>query len=500
MPDKTRMLQQKTCYSKPLCRHFAGLLLLLCAQCAVAVTDQPSFLLVISDDQSWLHTSKAGYPYVKTPAFDAIAEQGAWFSHAYASAPSCTASRSSLLTGRQLWHTESGALLNGTWPGHLASFQDILQQHGYATGFSGKGWGPGDLGKRNTPETRPEGPPFNTKLAEKQREELTSVDLAENFRLFLRQRKPDQPFSFWAGATEPHRPYISHTGKRLLDAPYEAALPAFLPDTEHVRKTFSRYLREIELFDNQLGALVQVAREEGALDNLMIIVTSDNGMPFSRAKPHNYEYGVRVPLAIYWQAGINSPGRTINDMVSLVDIAPTLLELANIHDDTLQLDGKSLVPLLTSNKSGQIDPQRNYVITASEFHSSDDEDSRALFTYPRRAIHTHHYALIHNLFPERWPAGSPPHFRQAYASLLLTRPDKKPIEPWFTLNTQHRPEWEFYDLRQDPYQLVNQMDNGAYSKTIQTLQQQIASELTSDPVSQRGEDYFARYLPKPQAD
>ncbi|HQQ74514.1 MAG TPA: sulfatase-like hydrolase/transferase, partial [Pseudomonadales bacterium] len=95
---------------------------------------RPNFLLVITDDQSWAYTGYAGYPAVKTPNFDRIANEGIYFDNAYASAPTCTASRSALLTGQHFWRLGSAGQLWGEFPVTLTTYQQILEKHGYKVG------------------------------------------------------------------------------------------------------------------------------------------------------------------------------------------------------------------------------------------------------------------------------------------------------------------------------------------------------------------------------
>ncbi|MGI9293338.1 MAG: sulfatase-like hydrolase/transferase, partial [Pseudomonadales bacterium] len=108
-----------------------------------APVERPNFLIVVSDDQSWAHTSFAGDEIVRTPAFDRIARDGVYFSNAYSSAPTCTASRSALLSGRHFWQTGPGSTLWGSYSAELPSLQGTLEQSGYQVGYTGKGWGPG---------------------------------------------------------------------------------------------------------------------------------------------------------------------------------------------------------------------------------------------------------------------------------------------------------------------------------------------------------------------
>jgi len=120
---------------------------------------RPNFLFIISDDQSWIHTSKAGYGLVSTPNFDQLANAGLYFHNAFVSAPSCTPSRSAILAGQDFWRLQSAGLLWGEYPDSIISYQDILREAGYAVGYTGKGWGPGHIAD---PAVKPTGDEYNS--------------------------------------------------------------------------------------------------------------------------------------------------------------------------------------------------------------------------------------------------------------------------------------------------------------------------------------------------
>ena len=102
-------------------------------------------------------------------------------------------------------------------------------------------------------------------------------------------------------------------------------VPPFLPDVTEVRNDVCDYHFEIQWFDQHLGRMLKTLEEHGELDNTLVVVTSDNGMPFPRAKATAYNYGVHMPLAIRWGRGINKSGRIIEDFVNHIDFAPTFL-------------------------------------------------------------------------------------------------------------------------------------------------------------------------------
>ncbi len=450
---------------------------------------RPNFLFILSDDQSWEHTSFAGYPLVATPNFDRIAAEGLYFTNAYASAPTCTASRSSILAGQPIWRLGSAANLHGGYSTKMISYQQLLGQAGYALGYTGKGWEPGYVPPDTPPPT---GRAYNDILREVP-DNLGAVDLAANFAAFLDRLGDRAPFSFWVGSVEPHRPFDGRAPGRFKHRGDLRYLPQVMPDTRPAKREFSAYLREIEVFDRDVGRLLAVLEERGLLERTVVVITSDNGMAFPRAKANDYEYGVRVPLAIRW-GGMVQPGRIVDDFTSLTDIAPTFLELAG-EPIPAAMTGTSLAYALRSEQGGVINPARDAAFTAFERHAGYIRGGDENLTYPRRAIHTDRYAYIHNYFPDRWPAGDPPEFIEAYIHLLRAEATGEPVQPFFVLATGKRPAEELYDLQVDPWQQRNLAYEPGYADVRRSLAARLHEELahTGDPLELTGEDVFQKY-------
>ncbi|MGH8497670.1 MAG: sulfatase family protein [Methylococcales bacterium] len=452
-----------------------------------SVRDRPNFLFIISDDQSWIHTSKTGYELVSTPNFDRIATEGLFFKNSFASAPSCTPSRSAILSGQDFWRLESAAFLWGTYSNNMISYQDILKSAGYAVGYTGKGWGPGTI---IIPGGEPTGEEYN-KIRRPPTENLEPFDLAANFAEFLRDKPAGKPFSFWIGSFEPHRNFDENAPNRFTDERKSALIPPFLPPINVVKNQLSGYLSEIEYFDNDLGQIIQLLKDHNLFENTIIVVTSDNGFEFSRGKPTIYEFGVRVPLAIYWSK-ITSPSRTIEDFVSLIDIAPTFLEAAGIETPEA-MTGKSLLNILTSSTNGQVEPERDAAFVGYERHALYIREGNA--TYSSRAIYTKRFTYIINRFPDRWPAGDPPKYVEAIPWLIKDPVTHEFLEPYFSLVAAKRPLEELYDLQKDPYQLNNVANDPDYADILAVLSHRLKAKLeqTNDPVEASGEDVFSHY-------
>ena len=285
---------------------------------------RPNILFAIWDDVSYPHVSAAGSKMVTTPAFDRVAAEGALFRNAYAPAPGCSPTRAAFLTGRHIWMIEQAGTHASSFPTTYISYQDLLEEAGYAIGYTGKPWGPGRWEKSGRTRN-PAGPPFMEHTLEPPYSGIRDWDYAGNFEAFFEAKEPGQPFSFWVGGSEAHRRFEQGSwkaaGKRLEDA----EVPPFLPDTPEIREDLLDYAVEIEWFDSHIGRILDFLGEQGELDNTLVIFTADNGMAFPRAKANLYDYGIHMPLAVRW-AGPGQSGRTIDDLVQFVDLTATILD------------------------------------------------------------------------------------------------------------------------------------------------------------------------------
>lgn len=448
--------------------------------------EKPNILFCISDDQSWAYTSAMGCKVVNTPNFDRIAREGILFTNAYCAAPSCTPSRSAILTGQHIWRLEEAGQLFGELPAKFRVYTKMVaEQAGYFIGVTGKGWGPGVTVQW---ETNPVGKPYN-KIRKPAFPHASNNDYAANFEAFLKDRPKEKPFCFWFGCTEPHRGYSKGIGKKNGKKTEDVLVPAFLPDVGEVRSDILDYCVEIEWFDKHLGRMIKALEDIGELDNTIIVVTSDNGMPFPRAKCNLYDYGVRMPLAVRW--GEKCKGnRVVDDFISLTDMAPTFLEAAGI-DVPSEMTGRSFLNILLSGKSGRVDPKRGKVFTARERHTVCRKNDLG---YPMRAIRTHDFLYIRNYEPDRWPAGSP-RMKSAHGWLfgdidqsptydyMLQNKQNPDVASLFKLGYLKRPPEELYDVKKDPYQINNLADNTRYFRIKTKLREQLEKYLkeTRDP-------------------
>ena len=221
----------------------------------------------------------------------------------------------------------------------------------------------------------------------------------------------DAPFCYWLGPTNCHRKWIAGSGKELWGInpdDLKGKLPPYLPDVEIVRQDVADYLGEAQAFDAALGVLLEELKRVGKLEDTLLVVSGDHGIPgVTRGKCNLYDLGTNVPLAIHWPGGISSTGRVVTDFVSLPDLAPTFLEAAGLEPPDA-MTSRSLLPILAGNGQGRVDPARDAVFTGRERHVAK---ARAGFKpYPQRAIRTDQYLFIiitSRPTAGRWEMGQP---------------------------------------------------------------------------------------------
>jgi N-sulfoglucosamine sulfohydrolase len=456
---------------------------------AAAADQRPNILFAISDDQSYPHASAYGNASTTTPAFDRVARQGVLCNNAFVTYPSCSPSRASLLTGRYPWQIEHAGNFSSTFGPKYIVYPDVLEDAGYCVGYTGKGWGPGDW--RGTGRLRnPAGMEYN-RFQMPSPEGINSNNYARNFKHFLTRRPKGKPFVFWFGSTEPHRRYQDGIGRQRGKQLADADVPEFLPNTPVVQSDMLDYSVEIEWFDSHLGRMLQTLEAMGELDNTLVVVTSDNGMPFPRAKANVYEFGIHVPMALMWQKHIPG-GRVIEDMISFVDLAPTFLDAAGVqHPGPHPMAGASLLGILKSGRQGLVDRSRTAVLASRERHASARYKN---FGYPQRVIRTHDYLYLRNYEPDYWPAGQPRAYdfdgtlgprHGAYddidaspsKSLLIKGRDDPAITPFFDMAVGKRPEEELYDVREDPGCVRNLAEDPEFAAIRQELRNRLESSL-----------------------
>jgi arylsulfatase A-like enzyme len=395
------------------------------------------------------------------------------FERAFVTAPSCTPSRNGILTGQPFYRLGEGANLQSALDVAHPNFMRRLADAGYQTGHWRKVWGPGVF-EAGGYEQHPCGP-------------------ETGFDAFLERRAKDQPFCFMFGAYDPHRPYDAGQGAAGGVSAADIRVPPFLPDHETVRSDIADYYFEVERWDRDVARAIELLEQAGELENTIIVMTGDNGMPFPRCKGNLYDWGSRAPLAIRWGNGIAAPGRRTDAFVSLIDLAPTFLAAAGV-DVPAAMTGRSLLPLLRNEetKPGD-DARRDFAVYGRERHAAA-QAMPSLDGYPARAIRTDRWLYIMNLAPDRWPAGVPDgatHPIERFPDcdngptkrFIIDHRDDPRYRHIYDLCFARRPADELYDVQADPDQVENVAGDPAHRETIRQLRDQLTTHLrdTGDP-------------------
>lgn len=459
-------------------RKLLFLLLFPIALYAQVKPEQPVNVLVIMADDMSLNAGIYGDQTIETPNIDGVGKDGVIFQSAHCTASSCTPSRASILTGKYPHQLKEGGSLWGFLPIAYPTYIKSLRDAGYNIGLEGKGWGPGNFRTGGYTEN-PAGKGY------------------KNFEKFIEENGTDKPFCFWVGSHDPHRPYKPELKNTVKFNESALKIPSWIPDNEQVRNDYKDYYAAVKRFDNRVGQCISLLKEKGLYDKTLIIVSSDNGRPFPRSKANNYNESTNIPLVIRW-GNRTQNGTKRSELVSLVDLAPTILE-ATGQPLYAGLSGASLLPLVTK---GQSDKRFDKLFTERERHSKARAGDAS---YPIRAIHTKDFIYIINLRPDRWPAGDPDNHEVngAYGDidnggtkkdLVVNRKD--PAYAKFVMwSLDKRPAEELYDLHKDPDQLVNVAADKRYAKILQSLKKELANwrSKTNDPVKDTGQDIFDTY-------
>lgn len=442
--------------------------------------DRPNILFCMADDWGWPHAGAYGDKEIKTPNFDRLAREGILFQHTYVSSPSCTPSRNAVITGKYHWELGPGANLWSTLPVEHDSFVHLLRDSGYITGRNKpKSWGPGRIESwAKHHGDHPVTTPYQT------------------FGRFLESTEAgEKPFFFWLATSDPHRGYKKGSGKASGIDPSKVHLFDHYPDSDEVRNDVADYYFEVQRWDKLVGTAIAELEKRGLLENTIIIMTGDHGMPFPRCKGNLYDSGARVPFAVRWGKGIKA-GRKVEDFVSFTDVAPTLLQLAGTPVPG-NMTGKSFANLLKSEKSGRLDPEgRPNIVFGRERHTPAQEAPN-MGGYPSRAIRTSDFLYICNYRPELWPAGVGNTQNTNKPGQWFSDCDGGPTKNYiydnrekdeehrlaFQLCFAKRPQHELYDLKKDPGQVKNLADHPEYQKILAKLQKQLLTRLTklNDP-------------------
>lgn len=492
---------------------------MFCTEVRAQKAERPNIVFAFADDWG-RYASAYREPdrptindVIQTPNFDALAANGVLFWDAHVSAPSCTPSRTSVLTGRHFFRNGSGSQLHSPWSGdkstdpvmQLRSYHQLLKDAGYHTGVTYKTHVAMHLFNGTESQYNQAGQKFNRfsqyvsagkSVEERQHLKQELLDeVRNNMRGFLDKAEEGQPFSWYFSPTNTHRTWVWKSAQQLWGInpdDLEGKLPAFLPDNETIRQDMADYLGECLAFDAAVGVIIDELKQRGLFENTILVVSGDHGAPgFPRGKTNLFNFGTTIPLVIHWPQGIKNPGRRIDNPTSLIDLAPTYLEALGLpaHEG---MNGKSLLPILQDGDArGFTELGNDFVITGRERHVGNARADS--LPYPSRAIRTQDFLYIRNFKSERWPMMTPP---LSTGESTHGDFDGGPTKRWFAeVQTQpaytkyvdwawgKRSEEELYDLKSDPDQLTNLANVAKYETTRAELSNQLMEILheTGDP-------------------
>ncbi len=429
-------------------------------------TTAPDILLITLDDLG-IQVGTYGHPYVRTPNIDKLADQGIQFENAWVTQPGCSPSRGSIMTG--LYPHQNGlvglAHLGYKMDKPYPTIPALLKQAGYHTGVVGK------------VHVAP-GPPFDYDVQPgKKLQAKNPAAYAEHVKKFLKQTG-DNPYFLNVSFVDPHRPFVRQVNglpEKPLTASEIKPLP-FLGDvnTTAVREDVAGYYNNIMRADAGIGMVLDVLRKAGRLDNTLIILIGDHGAPFTRGKTSGYNSGYQIPFLVKWP-GVSKAGTHSKALVSTIDILPTFLDAAGLPERP-ELPGLSLRKVVKNPEH----PHRDYMFGEHTAHIPYD-------FFPRRTVRSQRYQLIHNLLSPRPNPEDGSYECAAWDAVMKHDQGSSQAKALFQ-RFAHPPEYELYDLQNDPHSFVNLADDPEHAETLEQLKQQIAQwqKRTGDRVHEPG--------------
>ncbi len=436
-----------------------------------AADQRPNILLILGDNWRWPHAGALGDPNAHTPAFDRIAREGVVFTHTFNPVPSCSPTRSCLLTGKAAHQLGERASLWSSFPKDTPVVTQLLRDAGYEIGYCAKPWAPGNYAVSGW-EENPVGPKF------------------ADFTAFHAKHDASKPFFFWLGNTDTatragKMDFAEFAREEKID-PAALPIPPELPDCPELRNDLLNYYGGIVKLDRTAAEAIAVLEKAGQLENTVVIYTGDNGWQMPRGLANCYDAGSRVPLAIRWGSQLTA-GRKVDAFVNLADLGPTFLDLAGVKPPQV-MSMHSIKNLLLGQPDAAV---RDAVFIERERHANVRRDN---LSYPIRAVRTRDFLYVRNLRPERWPAGDPDvlflHERPfgdvdttQVKDFLLKHQNEPAYAPYIALIFGKRPAEELYDLRTDPAQIHNIAAQPDYADTLQKLRTRMDQWMkdTSDP-------------------
>lgn len=437
----------------------------------------PNILVFVADDAGARHFGCYGNKSVRTPHIDSLAAGGLAADNAQLTTPQCSPSRISILTG--LYPHATGAEdLHMPMPPEHVIVPGHLQQAGYFTGFMQK--------THIGPHAEAQFQWYEPELDGLER----FIDSAGK-----------KPFFMWVAFADPHRPAdpetdLPHYAEGVVQPPHDPATVEVAPyhaDTPETRVDIARYYDYIARMDSVIGQHLEIMERRGLIENTLILFLSDNGAPFPREKGTLYDGGVRTPLIFHWPGTVPA-GRRYGGLMSVIDLAPTFLDIAGLSVPG-NMHGRSLVSGLPDASQWS----RGAAFSERNWHDTDEHI---------RSVRTSRYRLVHNAYLDL-PHGSPADVSESptWRALYKLKKQGRLNAAQRRLFEVPRPEIEFYDLANDPWELVNLAGEPDYRQRLQSHFVELAKwrEETGDfPAHKRRRDghtdritgvFFSKVIP-----
>lgn len=415
-------------------------------------TDRPNVILLIGDDMSPDFGCFGGPAY--TPNIDRLAANGLRFKNAYVTASSCSPSRSSIITGRYP-HNHGAPELHVDLPKGQFLFPQALKDSGYYCVQSGK-WHMGDNAKQAFDQVY---------------EYQDAPDPGREGRWVrcLQERPKNQPFFAWFSAFDAHRPWELDS-RALSHDPAAVVLPSGIPDTPRCRQDLASYYDEIQRFDRYVGKVVDELKQQGIFKNTLVMIFADNGRPFPRSKTSLYDNGMKTPLIIHWPNGPVEKGAVSESLVSTIDLAPTLLQIAGLPVPP-QVQGVSLQPVL-ENPAATV---RDYIFGERNWHLQ-----RAC----GRMVRWRNYVYVRDFTPGCFSFQMVDSGVGTYAELLRLRADGTLSPVQAEAFSTNRIEEMLFNVSDDPQQIHNLADSPERKDLLDHLRSTLAEwqEQTGDSI------------------
>lgn len=464
---------------------FVGALATLFVVSLSSADERPNFVVVIADDMAVDDCSPMGHPTIRTPNLERLAADGMVFDRAFLTCSSCSPSRSSILTGRYP-HATDAEQLHWPLPAEQVTFAEILQQNGYYTAASGK-WHLGPHAKRGfavVDEASSAGFQLPAAAGDQPAIMVDSENASgcNGWVKTLTDRPRDKPFFLWLAAFDPHRDYQDNILAQAHD-PNEVTVPPYLPDTPKVRQDLANYYDEITRLDGYLGAVLDELHRQNVAEQTYVIFLSDNGRPFPRCKTTLFDSGVQTPFIVS-RPGTVPAGQRTTALISSIDLAATILELAKVSAPAT-LQGKSFSSVLRD----ATDIHRDYVFAEHNWHDYDAF---------QRSVRSTRYKYIRS-YDAHLPLTPPADAVRSPTFVEMRRlrdSGELPAQQMQCFSVPRASE-EFYDLLQDPHELVNLASDPQYQELLAAhrLALQQWREATDDIArTYRSPDEFDREL------